>query len=298
MNRFTLGLLFCLFCSFDAFAQPPNAQAKRETIVYLQGLQSPKGGFLAEKPGSKSGDQPTLRSTTTAVQALKYLGGDVPNRQAASKFVTDCFDRSVGGFADTPGGKVDVTTTAVGLIVGTEFGLPAETYNAPAIKYLTANVKSFEDIRIAAAGLERINGQSPKQTAWIADVEKQQLPSLVEKGLNGRARMVASQAVTLMRLGQKLKNADEVLKELRMGQRADGGYGTDESPKSDLETTYRVMRAYMMLKTMPANGDALRAFIRSCRSSDNGYGVMAGQPSSASGTYYAVIIQKWLDELK
>ena len=56
---------------------------------------------------------------------------------------------------------------------------------------------------------------------------------------------------------------------------------------SDLESTYRVMRCFMMLKSNPERLEGLRTFIAKCRNEDGGYGVAPGQPSSAAGTYYA-----------
>ncbi|MGO9416384.1 MAG: prenyltransferase/squalene oxidase repeat-containing protein [Syntrophobacteraceae bacterium] len=40
----------------------------------------------------------------------------------------------------------------------------------------------------------------------------------------------------------------------------------------------------------------LRAFVAKCRNADGGYGVMPGQKSTGSGTYFAAIILHWLDE--
>ena len=64
----------------------------------------------------------------------------------------------------------------------------------------------------------------------------------------------------------------------------------------DIESTYRVMRSFMMLKEPPADTVRLRAFIASCRNKDGGYGVTPGQPSSVSGTYYAGIVLHWLGD--
>ena len=63
---------------------------------------------------------------------------------------------------------------------------------------------------------------------------------------------------------------------------------------SDLETTYRVMRAFMMLKDRPSDVNGLRRFIARCRNTDGGYGVAPGQPSTVGGSYFAAIIRHWL----
>jgi hypothetical protein len=300
MKRLCLALTLAIFCCAPALGQPLDARAKSDTAVYLKGLQTSGGGFVAEKSDVKSGAtlQPTLRSTSSAVQALKYLGADLPNKDSVVKFVTRCFDKSAGGFADTPGGPIDVGATCIGLIVGPDLGFAADAYYTPAIKYLAANVKGFDEIRIAAAAVAAIKAKSPRQAEWVAETEKLQIPPPQKTLPDGRARLVASQAVTLLRLGQTLKSSDAVVKDLRQGQGQDGGYGKVDSPKSDLETTYRVMRAFMMLKAKPANPDAIRGLIQKCRNQDNGYGVAVGQPSNVSGTYYAAVISYWLEEMK
>ena len=64
---------------------------------------------------------------------------------------------------------------------------------------------------------------------------------------------------------------------------------------ADLETTYRVMRTYHMLKGKPAREKDLRAFVATCRNKDGGYGVVPGVPSAAGSTYFASIVLHWLD---
>jgi hypothetical protein len=112
---------------------------------------------------------------------------------------------------------------------------------------------------------------------------------------DGTARATASAAVTVLRLGAKVEQQDSVLKALRDGQRKDGGFGKEDAAGSDLETTYRVMRCFHMLKEQP-NAEACRAFLAKCRNADGGYGVAPGQPSSVAGTYYAGSVLHWLAE--
>jgi hypothetical protein len=272
-------------------------QAKLETILYVKRLQTPAGGFLLE-PADRNAAKPavaTLRATSAAWRALKYLGAEPPDKEPLKKLLASCFVKESGGFADTPGAKPDVPTTAVGLMAAAELGLPAEPYQNAALRYLAANARSFEDIRLAAAALEQIKAPPPQQVTWTAEVLKLKLP---EDEQHGRSRMLASQAVTLLRLGQPLKDAGAIVKELSAGQREDGGYSKEGAAKSDLETTYRVMRAFMMLKAKPPNVDGVRKFIQSCRTADNGYAATVGGMSNVSGVYYAAIITYWLDEMK
>jgi hypothetical protein len=100
--------------------------------------------------------------------------------------------------------------------------------------------------------------------------------------------------VAVLRLGGKVEHQENVLHALKTGQRADGGFGKEETKASDLETSYRVMRAFVMLHGEPDVG-RLRAFVASCRNADGGYGVAPGQPSSTGATYFAASILHWLE---
>src|SRR5262245_51533970 len=77
----------------------------KQTIAYVQKLQTSTGGFLSMAPQPNVRLAPTLRATSAGVRALKYWGGDVPNPKAASKFVLSCHDEASGGFSDMPKGK-------------------------------------------------------------------------------------------------------------------------------------------------------------------------------------------------
>ena len=54
------------------------------------------------------------------LRALKYTGGSIPDVLACLAYVRSCCDPETGGFAQTPGGKPDVPTTAVGLMASIE----------------------------------------------------------------------------------------------------------------------------------------------------------------------------------
>jgi hypothetical protein len=296
MKKICLASLVCLVCFRPLQAQPLEPQAKKQTIQYIVQLQTKEGGFVAEAADSKKDLTPTLRATLSAVRALKYLGGQLPKKDGCSKFVDECFDKSAGGFADTPGGKVNVLSTALGLMAVVDLGMPAEKYQTAGLKYLEDNAKTFDDVRIAAAALEGFKvTKAPKGWMAIVDAEKD-LPASDQP--NGRARILASKLVTKMRLGVTPAAGDPVIKELQNAQRSNGGFGKDESLRSDLETTYRVMRALWMLKVQPASVSDLQNFLHKCRNEDGGYAVVPGDSSSAAGTYYAAIISYWLDQGK
>ena len=78
------------------------------------------------------------------------------------------------------------------------------------------------------------------------------------------------------------------------GQRDDGGFGKADAKGSDLDTSYRVMRSFHMLKEKPKNVEKLKEFIAKCRNADGGYRVEPGKPSNVGATYNASIILHWL----
>lgn len=271
---------------------PAGEPGFKQTIAYVEKLQDSSGGF---RPAAGS-TKPTLRATSAAVRTLHYLGATTPNKEACVKFVESCFDADSGGFTDVPGGKPDVFTTAVGLMAVVGLNMPVEKYAAASVKYLNANAKSFEEIRIAVAGLEQLKDKAPKNEAWIKAVEKlQHADGAFGKGPS-QARDTGGSVVALLRLGAKPADPAAVLKILKAGQRQNGGYGKDDPIASDLETTYRVMRCFVMLKARPDDVEGVRSFVAKCRNADGGYGVAPGQPSTISGAYFAAIITYWLKQ--
>jgi prenyltransferase beta subunit len=293
--RVTLSALCILLTLVPAPAQSP--EQIKATVAYLRSLQTESGGFTARAASAagKEPNPPSLRATSGALRALKYFGGEAKDREACKRFVTACFDKTTGGFADAPRGKPDVTTTAVGLMALVELKIAAEEYRDPAVGYLAKHAKSFEDIRIAAAGLEAAGKRPAEAEAWLKKVaELRHADGLYGTG-DGQARDTGSAVVVVLRLGSKVEHSERVLQSLKSGQRHDGGFGKAGAAGSDLETTYRIMRAFVMLKEHPSDVNALRGFIARCRNENGGYGVSPGQPSSAGSTYFAAIIRHWLD---
>jgi hypothetical protein len=88
---------------------------------------------------------------------------------------------------------------------------------------------------------------------------------------------------------------ENVIRTMKAGQRPDGGFGQADAKSSDLETSYRVMRAFHMLKATP-DAAKLRDFVGKCRNADGGYGVSPGQKSNVGATYFASIILHWLEQ--
>jgi prenyltransferase beta subunit len=296
MKRFGLSMLGLVVVLAPAYGQ--TAEQRKATIEYLQALQTQDGGFLParSKPGEETAAKPSLRATSSALRALKYFGGEPKDPAACGEFIRRCYDRTTGGFSDQVGGKPDIASTAIGIMAVIEAKLPADTFAPGVVKYLAANAKSFEDIRIAAAGLEAVKQHPKEADDWLAQIVKMRnADGSFGKG-DGAARETGGATAAMLRLGAKLDQAATIIKTMKAGQRGDGGFGKANAKESDLESTYRVMRAFYMLKEKP-DTDMLRGFLAKCRNDDGGYGVAPGQTSSVSGTYFAAIILHWLTEL-
>jgi hypothetical protein len=272
-------------------AEAPDT--RKAAVAFVVKLQNEDGGYRATpKEGPSS-----LRATSTALRAIKYFGGQLPRKEASAKFVAACFDRTTGGFADTPGGKPDALTTAIGLMALVSLDLTVDPPAVdPAIKYLDANAKTFEEVRLAVAGLEAVGRKAPRADAWIEQIKKMSNADGTFGSGDGQARDTGGAVVALLRLGVRPERRDTVLAALDAGQRASGGFGKAGAASADLETTYRVMRGYHMLQAKPAKVDALKTFLARCRNADGGFGVAPGEPSTVSGTYYVAIITHWLEE--
>ncbi|MCE9531075.1 MAG: terpene cyclase/mutase family protein [Planctomycetes bacterium] len=282
----------CLLLA-PALAWGQSAEETAATIKYVQKLQQADGGFSGSSLANKS----SLRATSAAIRTLKYRGGELTNKEKTIQFVKSCFDEKSGGYSDTPGGKPDVFLTAVGIMAAAELNLPDSPYKVKAVAFLAANAKEFEDLRIAAAGFEA-GKNVPKEAGlkWLQEMAALGNPDGSFGKPVGDARMTGSVVVMILRLGGMLTIRERVasLKVLVTGQQPDGGYAKPDAKGSDLETTYRVMRAFHMMLEKPKDIENLRAFIAKCRNADGGYGVAPGQPSNIGATYYASIMQYWM----
>ncbi|WP_020468119.1 prenyltransferase/squalene oxidase repeat-containing protein [Zavarzinella formosa] len=291
MRLAAVGVL--LLVASVGMAQAPADNAV--TIRYVLSLRQPDGGFVSHKPDPKGAKETnsSLRATSAAVRAIKYLGGELPNRELTAKFVESCYDPASGTFADTPKGKGDITLTAVGMMAAAEL-LPKFDYD-PAIRYLTANAKTFEERRIAVAGMEAGKKFAPVTAQWFAETEKTRNPDGTYGKGDALARDTGGTAAMIVRAGGKIpaEQLKAVVAAIQNGQRADGGFGK-AGEGSDLETSYRVMRAMYLLKIEPKDPAALRQFLSMCANKDGGYAVQPGNPSGAGSTYYAAAIMGWM----
>ncbi|HEY8505028.1 MAG TPA: prenyltransferase/squalene oxidase repeat-containing protein [Gemmataceae bacterium] len=289
---------------FAALVPPALGQTPQEraaTVRYLQKLQRPDGGFLpaAADPRLDVVPQSSLRATSAALRALKYFGGKVPDATAAAQFVRACYVPETGAFADRPGGREEVFATAVGLMAAKELSLPLEPYREKSVAFLVENAKSFEDVRIAVAGLEALG--EPRKLLGDEQAERWRkvLPEL--RGADGAfrkdARLLGSAVAALYRLGFELDGPEAVkacAAAMRADRRDDGAFGEQKAKTSDLGTTYRVVRSFVRLGESPGEVEKLRAFVENCRNADGGYGNRPGEPSGVGPTYYAGILLHWL----
>jgi prenyltransferase beta subunit len=174
-----------------------------------------------------------------------------------------------------------------------ELKLPLDNYRDAAVNYLVKHVESFEDIRIAAAGLEAVGTRPSAADYWLEQIAKLRHADGTYGTGDGVARATGGAVVAVLRLGGTVEHRENVLRALKAGQRPDGGFGKEQAQTSDLESCYRVVRAFVMLKEKP-DAERCRSFIAKCRNPDGGYGVAPGQASSVGATYYAAIILHWL----
>ena len=303
--RLPASLLLVALVPAASFAQTKEiddaVKAKLAAIRYVQKLQTPSGGFQADPAG-----KPGLRATNAAVRSLRYLTGKpvknaVPNADKVSAFVMSCYEPKAGAFADAPGGKPDVNTTSIGVMAAVEMGVPKEKFRK-AMDYIKEHAKTWEEVRLAAAAVEAwgVKDCPVDVKPWVAVATKEveaKLPPMAEGG----ARVLGSVAAFVYRLGLEKGPGnlprEQVVQMLDHGQLPDGGWGKGAGTGPDMETTYRVMRAYHMMKAKPGDVAKLRAVIAKCRNADGGYGVKPGDKSSVGGVYYASIVTHWLDEM-
>src|SRR5436309_2991672 len=94
-----LNLVLCGLIFFPLAPAKAGEKGVDDTIIYLQKLQTSTGGFLSMMPQPNIRLAPTLPATSSAIRALHYLGGEVPDKAASIKFVDSCYDPATGSFS-------------------------------------------------------------------------------------------------------------------------------------------------------------------------------------------------------
>ena len=291
MKRF----LAIVIAGVVAQAGPASARApgeREQTGSYVAAFQNPDGGFAG-----KVGQASSLGSTSSAIRTLGYVGGSIRDLPGCIAYVKSCYDPTSGGFAPTPGGKPDLTTTAVGLMAVAALKLDATPYSEGALGFLAKNAQDFEQARIAIAGLEAIKATSPEFPRWTDLVKSKENPDGTYGSGSGQARETGSRAAALLRMGVTLEPAKKtaIVAAMRAGQKADGGWGEGDGA-SDLGSSYRIMRAFFMMKEKPDLA-RLRAYLAGHRQSDGGYAPTIGGVADLQGTYFCSIMGYWARRL-
>jgi hypothetical protein len=292
MRSFVTVLLFPAVL----FAQ--TADEKKATLKFIDSLRDPDTGAWAVSP-PKEGEKlkPSLRAVNGAVNALRCFGGELTEKEKVQKFVMGCYDEKTGAFAE-PGDKPTVAMTSVGVLAATAVGIDKAKYKK-AMGYIEENAMGFEDYRIGAAAIEAFGVKESGIDAgvWVrlAYWASFKLPPSSGYFPSRDYRATVSFAALCLRLDQKLakQEREEAVRVIWDKQQKDGGWQYSIRT-SDAETTYRVMRALMLLKEKPKDPEAVAKFVASCRRKDGGYGVDADAPSSMSGVYYAAKVSEWL----
>lgn len=264
------------------------------TAAAVAGTQVAGSGFAAV-----AGQEPTLGATSSAVRILKYCGGSIPDPLGAIAFFKACRDGESGGFAQRPGGAPDALTTASALMLLAELKIEPEGYVPGATGYLAANARSFEEVRLAVAGLEAVGAKVPAEAAarWRGVIlEGRNADGTFGEGAS-KAFDTGGAFVALLRMGENPEDhaVEAVIRTLREGQGPDGGWGDGRSEGSTLGATYRIMRAFRMTNLAP-DLEGVERFVASCR---NGDGTYRPAPSGegSGGTYFATILIRWCREL-
>jgi predicted esterase len=278
-----ISTLAIALAAAPSFAQTPAEYA--QTAAFAAAHQNKDGGFAA-KVGGKS----SLGATNSGVRVLLHVGGSIPDVLGCASYVKSCRDSS-GGFAAEPGGKPEVITTAVGLMAASELKIAGPDLVKAAIDYLGKNAKSFEEVRMAIAGLEAVHTPSPDFPRWLEQLNALREPDGTWGKGASKAYATGGAAAAILRMGMKPENRDAIISAIKAGQRTEGGWSKDDGPP-DLGASYRVMRALYLLREKP-DLDRLLSFVKGFRQSDGSYASSAGGTGDLGGTYTATIITRW-----
>ena len=268
-------------------AQSPAEFA--QTAAFAAAQQNQDGGFA-----SKAGGPSSLGSTNAGLRALRHVGGSVPDVLACIRYVNSCRTAD-GGFSSTPGGKSDVHTTALGLLAASELKISDPKLIRGAVAYLGRHARAFEEVRMAAAGLEAIGVASPDIPRWFTQIRDMRNPDGTFGAGPNQAFLTGGATAAVLRFGLPLDHRNAIVAAIKAGQRPEGGWSKDDSPP-DLSSSYRVVRAMFMLHERP-DIDRLMAFVASCRKPDGSYSNTPGGTGDLGGTYLGTILIYWSRQL-
>ncbi|MDB5352809.1 MAG: putative peptidase [Planctomycetota bacterium] len=280
---------FVVVLAMLAFAVPVRGQSPVEmakTAALIESWQNPDGGF-----GAAKGEKSSLGATSSAIRMLKNVGGSIPDIAGCRAYVTSCFDPTTGAFTNEPGGKPGVAITASGLMAVGELGTATDKMILGAIGYFGKEAQSFEDVRIAVAGLEAVKKRSLDFARWSLEIEADRNPDGTWGKGGEQAFATGSRVAALLRMGAPIDKPDAVLAAMKAGQRPDGGWSKDGTT-SDLGSTYRIMRSFFMMKARP-DLEAVRSYLMTHRQEDGGYASKPGG-KDGGGTYFVTTVNRWV----
>ena len=285
-GRVVAVLALAVLAAINVRVRAQSAADFAQTAAYAAAQQNADGGFAAS-PGQPS----TLGATNTGLRVLDYVGGSLLDEPGCIRFVNSCKVPG-GGFAQRPGGKPDVVTTALGLMAAAELKIADKAMIDAAVAYFRANTKAFEEVRMSIAGLEAVGARSPDFSRWAEQLEALRTPDGSFGQHPGKAFVTGGVAAAILRMGMNLEKREAVIATIKAGQRPDGAWSKDDGP-SDLSSSYRVMRALYMLKEKP-DVERLTGYIARCRHADGSYSSTPEGPGNLGATYFATIILRWL----
>ncbi|MHB1561746.1 MAG: prenyltransferase/squalene oxidase repeat-containing protein, partial [Isosphaeraceae bacterium] len=288
------GIAFILLAAGAAWAAPElRAQTPAEmaqTAAFAASHQNEDGGFSDQAVGQPS----TLGATNAGLRVLRHVGGSVPDILGCVKFVRSCRVPG-GGFSSRPGGKPDVITTAIGLLAASELKIDDPEMIRESVAYLGRNARTFEEVRMAAAGLEAIGVASPDGSRWYHQILAMRNPQGTFGTGAGISFATGGSAAAILRLGMPLEHRPALVKAILAGQTPEGGFSKDGGTP-DLSSSYRIVRALYMMRERP-DLDKLLGFVARCRKSDGSYSATPDGKGSLGGTYLGTILIYWSRQL-
>lgn len=271
------------------------------TATFLQSCLRPDGGYTTH-PSDQS---TSLGATSAALRALNYLHTKPQQLSKTKAYVWSCLDKETGQFRDKPDGKPSYRSTAVGVMAVVAMRERLNDADRDRVLKALLDSQQPEELRLGAAALESLivdKQLSSVPNGWLEKLNATFGPLLQTDGSYSsgadQARASAGYSAAYLRLGCPVPAKDELQKLLASRQLESGGW-SNEKGAVDLEASYRVMRCLYLLRCKDAQLlDRCEKFIKGLKQSDGGYALPGQKLSSVSGTYFALSILHWLEELR
>lgn len=253
-------------------------------IKYLNNLQTDEGGYSDSVNSSAS-----LQSTLSVLKSLEYFGISPQNPDNILTWIKSHYDINTGGFTDPSTKNLSVLSSAVGMLILHQIGA-TEFFNEcmpKVLNYMDLNATSREEHFMLIGFIEECKiSFHPKQSIEFFKRMEDESGAFGPSVLN-----TAIAASALLRIGETLKNLDNIKSILLSSQQKDGGFA-DTPGTSDLWTSYCVMRTLDLVKTSPDTIN-LQAWILSRYLSQEGF-ALSGSDLSANIAYQCLSILNWI----